>query len=110
MDIPLIYLFCIIYDVCLFTLTVRYSVGQFFIQIVKVMNIGQVIFYIIIYEVCVFNVTVRYSDRKTKEYGTNKFLPHYLWTLSIHCYSLLFSSPVRNLNCESNEYGTNIFL
>ena len=49
------------YRVCVFTVTVCYSVGQFVIQIVKVMNIGLNKSYGIIYDVCVFTVAVRYS-------------------------------------------------
>ena len=45
MNIALIYLYRIIYGVCLFTFTVRYSSGQFVIQIVKVVNEGLIYLY-----------------------------------------------------------------
>ena len=61
MNIGLIKLYCIIYGVRLFTLTVHYSVVQFDIQIVKVKNIGLIKLHSIIYGVCLFTLTVRYS-------------------------------------------------
>ena len=61
MNILLRYLYSILYGVCLFTVTVRYSVVQFVIQIVKVMNIGLIKLHTIIYGVCKFTVSVRYS-------------------------------------------------
>ena len=48
MNIALIYIYSNLYRVCLFTIIVRYSVGQFVIQIVKVMNTA------LIYLFCVF--------------------------------------------------------
>ena len=39
------------------------SVGQFVIQIVKVMNIALIDLYRIIYGVCLFTLTVRYLNR-----------------------------------------------
>ena len=45
MNIAQIYLYRIIYGVCLFTFTVRYSSGQCVIQIVKVVNIGLIYLY-----------------------------------------------------------------
>ena len=87
----LIYLYSMIYGVCLFTLTVRYSVVQFVIQIVKVMNIALIYLYRIIYGVCPFTLAVRYSNRKSNEYCTNIFIQDYLWGLSIHFYSSLLS-------------------
>ena len=56
----LIYLHSINYGVCLFTVTVRYSVVQFVIQIVKIMNIGLIHLYRIHYRDCVFTFTVCY--------------------------------------------------
>ena len=50
------------YRVCVFTVTVCYSVGLFVIQIVKVMNIALIFLYRIIYRVCLFTVTVRHSE------------------------------------------------
>ena len=113
----LIYLYSIIYGVRLFTLTVRYSVGQFVFQIVKVMNIGLIKFIphslwslsIHCYSLF-FSWPVRYLNRESNEYGTNIFIQHFLWSLSIHYYSLLFSLPVLYLNRKSNEYCTNIFI
>ena len=61
MNIALLYLYSILYGVCLFTLAVRYSVGQYVIQIVKVMNIGLIKFSTIIYGFCLFTLAVRYS-------------------------------------------------
>ena len=61
MNIGQIKLQSIIYGVCVFTVTLRYSVGQFVIQIVNCMNIGQIKLQSIIYGVCVFTVTLRYS-------------------------------------------------
>ena len=62
------------------------------------MNIALIYLYRIIYRVCVFTVTVRYSNRKSNEYCTNLLIQDYLWRLSIHCYSLLFSWQARFLN------------
>ena len=87
MNIPPIYLYMIIYVVCLFTLTVRYSVGLFVIQIEKVMNIPLIYLYMIIYVVCLFTLTVRYSNRKSYECCTNIFMHDYLCSLFIHSYS-----------------------
>ena len=61
MNMALIYLYSMIYGVCLFTLTVRYSVVQFVIQIVKVINIGLIKLHNVIYGVCLCTLTVRYS-------------------------------------------------
>ena len=64
-------------------------------SIQKVMNIG-------LYEVCLFKVTfciiswpVRYLNRESNEYGTNIFIQHDLWSLSIHYHSSLFSGSPR---------------
>ena len=54
-------LLSIIFGVCLFTVPVRYSIGQIGIQIVKLLNIGLIYLYKIIYGVCLFTLTVRYS-------------------------------------------------
>ena len=62
MNNALIYLHSNIYGVCVFTLTVRYSVGQFVIQIVEVVYKGRIYLYRIIYGVCPFTLTVRYSE------------------------------------------------
>ena len=61
MNMGLIYLYSISYGVCLFTLTVGYTVGQFVIQIVKVMNIGLIKLFSIYYGICLFTVTVGHS-------------------------------------------------
>ena len=55
-------------SICLFTLTVRYSVVQFVIQIIKIVNKGLIYIY------------------------------SFLWSLSIHSYGSLFNWPVRYLN------------
>ena len=75
MNIGLIKLYNIIYGVCIFTVTVRYSVGQFGIQILKVV------------------------------YRSNIFTQHYLWGLSIHCYSSLFARIVRYSNRKAKNIG-----
>ena len=49
--------------VCLFTLTVRYSVDPLGIQTEKVMNIGVIKIHSIIHGICLFTVTVRHSAR-----------------------------------------------
>ena len=61
MNIGLIDFYRILYGVCVFTVTVCYSVAQFVIQLVKVMNIALIYLYRNIYRVCLFTVTVRYS-------------------------------------------------
>ena len=60
MNIGLILLHSIIYGVCVFNVTVLYSVGQFAIKIVKAMNIGLINLYSILYGVCLFALTVSY--------------------------------------------------
>ena len=117
MNIRLIKLYTsIIYGVCRFTLTVRYSVGQFVIQIVKVVNIGQIYLYRVIYGVCLFTLKARYSIgqfviqiEKLMNVGLYNY-QQYLWSFYIHCYSSLFCVPVRYSNRKSNEYSTNIFI
>ena len=56
MNNALIYLYRIIYGVCLFTLSFRYSVGHFIIHIVKVVNKGLIELHGIIYGVCLFTL------------------------------------------------------
>ena len=51
--------------------------------------------------------SVRYSNRKSKEYRTNTFIQHSIWSLSMHSYCSLFSGPVRYLNRKSDEYRPN---
>ena len=69
---------------------VRYSVGQFVIQIEKLMNIGLYNYqqYLWSFSIhchsSIFCVPVRYSNRKSNEYSTNIFIQYYLWGLSIH--------------------------
>ena len=50
-----------IYGICAFTVTVRYSVDELGIHIEKVMNIGLIKLHCIIHGVCLFTFTVRYS-------------------------------------------------
>ena len=78
MNIGLIHLYTILYRVCVFTVTVRYSVYQLDIQIEKVRNIALIYLFSIIYGVCVFTVTVCYSVGQfcikivlSNEYSTN---------------------------------------
>ena len=61
MNIALIYLYRIIYGVCIFNLIVRYSLAPFVIQIVKEMNIKLIHLYSILYKVCLYPITVCYS-------------------------------------------------
>ena len=58
MNIALKYLYRITYGISLFTVTVRYSVGLFVIQIVKVMYIALIYLHSSIYGVSLFTVTV----------------------------------------------------
>ena len=80
MNIPLIYLYMIIYGVCLFAL-------KFVIQLVGSL-----------------------FKSKSNECCTNISIQYYLWILSIHSYSSLFSWSVRYSNLKSNECCTNIFI
>ena len=94
-DAGLIYLHSINYGVCLFTVIVRYSVGQFVIQNVKVINIRLRYLYSIIYGICAFTVTVRYS---VNELGIHIEEVMNIGLIKLHCIILgvcLFTFTVR---------------
>ena len=61
MNIALIYSYSILYLVCVFTVTVCYSVGQFVIQILKAVNKELIYISLTIYGVFLFTVPVWYS-------------------------------------------------
>ena len=113
MNIGLINVYSVFYGVCLFTVTVRYSVGQFVIQIAKLMIIGLIHLYSILFGVCLFTFTVvihfpsSFFKSKNNLYCTYIFIQDYLWSLSIHSYSSLFSWLIRYSNRQGNEYRTN---
>ena len=91
MNIGLVKFYIIIYEVCVFNVTVRYSdrktneygTNKFLPHSLWTLSIH-------CYSL-LFSWPVRSLNCESNEYFTNIFLWHYLWNLSIHSYSSLFS-------------------